>query len=762
MGKVFKIRHMGTDFPIAIANYINTTLPVGSQFNMTYSSSMFSDLLNAWTDSPMVNQPLLVYGGIGGTAGIASAIMEDFGARVNQAEKMFKEDYDPSYNHWFNDKKMKLYNNGKFVNPINGRWFELVDGPYSGQTSFKVYTQNDALIFTSDALIGFHTTDAARWQGTFLAFTDFDAFVAATTWSDAAQYVHTLEFMSAFDAWGGGANCAFRIDESKDAYAQALWVWFGNEDPAVDSDDDPYSGDDSPYQPGGEDGGDGDGADPYDPGDDIDYPDNPDVGLSDSGLLTVYTPTPIQLRLLGNYLWSQGFVDSLVKSVYADPMDVIISLGLVPFNIPAAGTKGIKVGDRNASIGETVVTSNYPASDFIDIDCGSIHLKTTIGCYLDYAPYTKGHVYIPFVGYVPLDVDYYMSKHIGLKYKVELVTGTAIAFLLADGKVMQQFTCNVKIQVPLSSANAMQMWRSLVEGTLAAGALVATGGAAGGATIASGPAAMTAGGAVPAWEITTGEVSGSDAANILNGITTKPSFQKSNPHTVSGGYLASKLKPYIILERPNMQVPTDQGKYTGYGAYATKRLGNLKGYTRVSSSRLSIPSATGSELVMIRKALHSGVIIDHTPVRPEGDLVLMTNSSPTNQIGKNLITVDTLTGSFRDSANIRQLTVRIEKTNPVGFNYIYSSKFGRFYFIDEITVVRTGVLDLHCSIDVLETFGSEILANDAIIDKQEKDYNLYLNDNGLKIRQDPLVQPIYFPSGFGSDYEFVLVVAGSN
>lgn len=755
MAKVFKIRHMGTDFSIAIANYKNTQHPVGQQFNMTYSDSMFYDLLNEWTDTPISNQPVFLYGDDPGSV-YGDVILADFAPRVNQAWKMFfYNNIDPSYN----DKRMKLSNNGNFVNPVNGNYFNAYS-PGDHTMAYRVYDQNDTLLYTSnqfsinDGIPINHICD-------FISWSDFDAFVNAPTAADARQYFYALQWWFAINGANNTAVCSFTISHY-DVLSDMFWWLFSGENPETETDDDPYSGDDSPYEPGGEGGGDGDGDNPYDPGDDIDYPDNPDIGLSDSGLLTVYTPTQIQLRLLGNYLWSQNFVDSLVKSVYADPMDVIISLGVVPFNIPAAGTKSIKVGDRTASIGETEVTSNYPSSDFIDIDCGSIHLKSTIGCYLDYAPYTKGHIYIPFVGYVPLDVDYYMTKHIGLKYKVELVTGTAVAFLLADGRVMQQFTCNVKMQVPLSSANAMQMWRSLVESTLAAGALVATGGAAGGATIASGPAAMTAGGAVPAWEITSGEISGSDAANILNGITTKPSFQKSNPHSVSGGYLASKLKPYIILERPNMQLPTDQGKYTGYGAYATKRLGDLKGFTRVSSSRLSIPSATGSELVMIRKALHSGVIIDHTPVIPNGDLVLMRNSSPSNQIGKSLATVVTLTGSFRDSANIRQLTIRIEKTDPIGFNYIYSSKFGRFYFIDEITVVRTGILDLHCSIDVLESFGSEILANDAIIDKQEKDYNLYLNDNGLKIRQDPLIQTVYFPNGFGGDYEFVLVVAGSN
>ena len=448
------------------------------------------------------------------------------------------------------------------------------------------------------------------------------------------------------------------------------------------------------------------------------------------------------------------------KSVYADPMDVIISIGVVPFNIPAAGTRDVKVGDRIASFGETTVRSNYPASDYFNYDCGTIRLESTIGCYLDYQPYTKGHIFIPFVGFVPLDVDYYMGKTIGLKYKVELVTGTAVAILTADGKVMQHFTCNVKMLVPLTSANATQMWDSLLKTTMAAGALVATGGAAGGVVLDSGPAALSASGPVPAWELTSGSISNKDAANITNGIVTKPNFQKSNPHGVSGGFVASKQKPYIIVERPNMQLPANQGQYTGYGAYATKKLADLSGFTRVSSSKLSLPNATGKEMIAIRKTLHEGVFINGTPSIPNGDLVLMKNNSPANTIGKSISSVSVLTGTFRDEASVSELTIRIERNDPTGFNYLYCSKFGRFYFVNEITVVRTGILDLHCTVDELDSFAADILANTVIIDKQEKQFNLYLNDDGLKIQQNPLVQTWNFPHGFGEGYEYVMVVAG--
>lgn len=648
---------------------------------------------------------------------------------------------------------------GNWTCPANGRYCVWGNDPNPGdQTTECNVFDEDGNYITMNSGGSYRVNNFTIRIGNiiFMSVYDWDGFRHASTFNDAKNYCCAISMTIA----GTGKILVQNATDTDKSFLRVLWDFtrvFGgdDDDPTEESSDDPYSGDDSPYEPGGEGGGDGDGTDPYDPGDDIDYPDDPDIGLSDSGLLGVYIPSSTQLHLLGGYIWSQNFVDSLVKSVYADPMDVIISIGVVPFNIPAAGTRDVKVGDRTASFAETTVRSDYPASDYFNYDCGNIKLESTIGCYLDYAPYTKGHIFIPFVGYVPLDIDYYMGKHIGLKYKVELVTGTAVAFLMADGKVLQQFTCNVKMLIPLTSANATQMWDSLLKTTVAAGALVASGGAAGGLPIS---APMNIGG--EEIQVTSGEISNRDAANIMNGIATKPSFQKSNPHGVSGGFVGSKLKPYIIVERPNMQLPTDQGKYTGYGAYATKKLGNLRGFTRVSSSKLSLPNCTGREYEAILKALHNGVFINGTPATPQGDLVLFKNGSPGNTIGKSLTNVATLTGNFRDSANVSELTVRIERTSPIGFNYIYSSKFGRFYFVNEITVVRTGILDLHCVCDELESFGADILANTVIIDKQEKDYNLYLNDDGLKIQQNPLVQTIYFPHGFGEAYEYVMVVAG--
>lgn len=744
---VFKLNHMGNNYDIAIGHYTNTQYQVGTQFNMTYSASMFPDLLTEWTDTPMSNQALFLYGDDPGSV-YGDVILADFAPRVNQAWKMFfYNNIDPAYN----TKRMKLSYNGNFVNPKNGNYFNVYS-PGDHTMAFRVYDQNNTLLYTSSQFM-INDGVPVNHIADFISWSDFEAFVNAPTAVDAREYFYVLHWWFAINGQNNTAVCGFTINHWE-VLSDMFWWLFSGVDPSTDPDEDPYSGDDSPYNPADVGGGDGDGDDPYDPGDDIDYPDDPPISIADTGMMSVYIPSSVQLNLLSSYLWSNNFVTSLVKEVYADPMDVIISLGFLPFNIPAESTPvNIKVGDRDSQ-----VSSNVPAEKYHNLDCGSVALKTTIGAYIDYAPYTKADIFIPFVGFVPLDVDAFMGHSVGLKYKVEICTGSGIAFLLRDGKVWQTFACNLMTPIPISSANYSQMWQTVVGATAAlagAGAVGAAGmgAAAGAGEMAEGAQSISA-------------MSGNAAkasSGIMSAAATKPTIQKSNNVSVMVGIMGSR-KPFIQLHRPNLMLPNDQKDFQGYPSYIETPLSALTGYTRVSSINLAVSGATAQELKLIDATLKTGFIIGSGTnlTGSSTDIVLGRSASPAHMIGKTVASVATLTGTYRDQVDIMSPVIRIERDNPADFDYVYIPAFGRYYFVDDITIVRNGMLEIKLSVDVLESFKTGILANSAIIDKQAGKYNLYLNDDSIKMRQDPLVTCLEFPSGvFDNDsYEFVLCVAG--
>lgn len=592
-----------------------------------------------------------------------------------------------------------------------------------------------------------------------MAFTNFESFKNAARANDSGAFVR-IQNAHVFDIDASTPSLHYAVYYINQTAPSAGGVWgalwyilqSGADIHEDTGDDDPYSGDDAPYDVAEPGGGDGDGANPYDPGDPNPFPDDPPFSIADTGLMEVYIPTNIQLNLLAGYLWSNNFVDSMVKDLYADPMDVLISLGVLPFYIVAAGTKNIKVGER-----DTGVSSAYPRDKYYTLDCGSVQIKSTLGAYIDFAPYTHADIYIPFVGSVPLDIDAFMGHRCGLKYKVEICTGTAIACLMRDNDVWQTFACNMLTPIPLSSANYSQMWQTVVGATATLAGAGLAGAAGMGAAASAGEAAEGAQ-TISAQSANAAKASSS----IMSAAATKPSIQKSNNISVMAGILANR-KPFILLHRPNLMLPKEQNRYQGYPSYVQTALSSLSGYTRVSSINLSVPSATGEEIKMIDAILKSGFIVGDGSSLSGSGIVLGANTSPTHQIRKHVNVVDTLTGTFRDSVDVLNPVVRIERDNPVGFNYAYISSFGRRYFVEDVTVVRKGILDLHLRVDVLDTFASEILSNTAIIDKQEKTYNLYLNDDSIKMRQDPLVTLLKFPQGLfeNNQYTFVLCVAGN-
>ena len=143
------------------------------------------------------------------------------------------------------------------------------------------------------------------------------------------------------------------------------------------------------------------------------------------------------------------------------------------------------------------------------------------------------------------------------------------------------------------------------------------------------------------------------------------------------------------------------------------------------------------------------------------DITLMRNSSETNKIGKTLSTVTTLSGTFKEASSIINPVIRLDYdlSGLADVNYCYIPIWKRYYFINDIVTIRAAICDIHCHVDVLESWKTQILANEAIIHRQENNWNLYINDGLFHAYQNPEIQIKEFPSGFSSPTR-VIVLAG--
>lgn len=339
----------------------------------------------------------------------------------------------------------------------------------------------------------------------------------------------------------------------------------------------PSGGGEDPFSPGGESepgGGEGDYDDSSDP---VDFPPLPPTSAVDTGFITLYNPSTTQLQNLANYMWSGAFDLNTFRKIFADPMDCILGLSIVPVAIPNGGTKNVTVGNISTGVSMTVAQSQY-----VEIDCGTFNITEFWGAYLDYEPYTKFSIYLPYIGIKPISADDIMGKTLHVKYHVDILSGACIAYIKCGDSVLYSYIGQCSSSIPISGND----WTNVINGALtiatAIGECVATGGA----------------------------MAPSDVKDIASTAinSLKPEISKSGSLSGTGGLMGIQ-KPYLITVRPIQALPTAQNHYTGYPSFVTASLASLSGYTEIDQIHLENIPATDIELSEIESLLKGGVIL---------------------------------------------------------------------------------------------------------------------------------------------------------
>lgn len=352
--------------------------------------------------------------------------------------------------------------------------------------------------------------------------------------------------------------------------------------------------------------------------DNIEYPDIPTITSSTSGFITLYSPTIQQIKNFAGYMWNgmsnAGDLFNALNKMVANPIEMVLGLSILPFPIETIGEREIKVG----LIG-TGIMMNLASSQYKVVDCGSLQMYPYFGSALDYSPYTKVSIYLPYIGVRSLNIDEVQGKTLEVRYHIDILTGALSAMIKVDGSVMYTFGGMCAQMIPITSTNWATMLgtiATLVAVPLTAGMAGSIAGAMGASAAASaGASAATASATTQAAKsaATIASVSSSTAdilgqAGALATSIAKPSVQRSGSVTSSSAFMDVQY-PYIILERPRQSLPKDYNKFVGYPANYTAEIATLSGFTRVDSVKLVINGATNNELLEIKNLLETGVII---------------------------------------------------------------------------------------------------------------------------------------------------------
>lgn len=150
-----------------------------------------------------------------------------------------------------------------------------------------------------------------------------------------------------------------------------------------------------------------------------DVPPTP-VGDKRTNFYTVYAPTDENMKQIN-------------KTVFIDNNDVIgkfISYKKFWCDIPIDGTAEMKAGNYDFNFQAPVIHASI-----IDVDCGSVTVSEQYHNVLDYSPFSRLTIFLPFIGFVDLDDKMAMNNTIRVNYRVDVLSGRCLAeiYVMLDG-----------------------------------------------------------------------------------------------------------------------------------------------------------------------------------------------------------------------------------------------------------------------------------------------------------------------------------------
>ena len=132
---------------------------------------------------------------------------------------------------------------------------------------------------------------------------------------------------------------------------------------------------------------------------------------------------------------------------------------------------------------------------------------------------------------------------------------------------------------------------------------------------------------------------------------------------------------------------------------------------------------------------------------------------PNNKLVKTLIGGFQVDATLYEPYSLEQPQV-ILSTAYDDYNYAYIEDYDRYYFVGEPIMDHDGLIIYPFMIDVLMSNKDQILDLEATIQRQEYNFNEYINDGTFIPDTREFIQCINFTNGFNDSGELILITAG--
>lgn len=297
-------------------------------------------------------------------------------------------------------------------------------------------------------------------------------------------------------------------------------------------------------------------------------------------LTTTYVSNATRLQSLGDFLWSSGFLDNILL-VNNNPIENVISVKMFPFTLPSGADSTIVLGNVDTEVPTNKLPDNY---NYYHV-YGSLSVPSYYNNFMDYAPYTRILLYLPFYGTLELDNSLVIDRTLKIAYIVDVVTGACTIDIYANDSLISVVSCQVGIDIPITSSNRAQVESAILSNTLTS--------AVSGATVGGGVGAV---------------VGGIGGALMSAGHVKYSSQTSGTPSSATELYNVSV--PMLIVDRPKYREISGFAHNKGKMCMLTKKLSDVSGFSIFDRNiDLSGIGCTETESEMIRVLLSSGVYL---------------------------------------------------------------------------------------------------------------------------------------------------------
>lgn len=345
-----------------------------------------------------------------------------------------------------------------------------------------------------------------------------------------------------------------------------------------------------------------------------------DVGTASSSTRGTYTQSSyilnetnmkhLQEAMVNDSLWT-----ALTNMFKNNPQDGVINLIRFPINfdnIVSINNEDVHILGVNVSeMGESgyVRGTKIPNGILTSFDLGYFDFPERFGTFLDFEPYTRTTLFLPFIGFKQISTDAVIGRRIRIHYDIDYSDGSALCVVRVSNKrttgtnfstietmgftPLYTFDGQIGQIIPLTQNNSQQKNQSLIKNALTATASIGVGVATGG----MGAAAAVAG------------VS-SAVMNAANTILDKTKHNSGGTISSQQAYAINDLTPFVVIDFPEVNIPNGFQQYNGYITNLYQRMNSVRGFTQFDNVKITGINCTADEEKELVNLLESGVIIN--------------------------------------------------------------------------------------------------------------------------------------------------------